>query len=81
MWTDSEERFKAEVMKCQLLCRKHHDAKTHTDIYPPRKHGTTTMYSRGHCRCDECREAVNEYKRDYRKRKKIMADEAKRCGA
>ena len=32
-----------------------------------RLHGTVSRYSAG-CRCDECREAGNRYRREYRRR-------------
>lgn len=38
-----------------------------------KEHGTTTRYSRGKCRCDECRAAVAEYYRNLRARRKAEA--------
>lgn len=65
----SDERILAEIAKCDLLCRECH-AKKHA-----MRHGTTGMYTAGRCRCDMCtsnwRVYNREYKRDYRRKKKL----------
>lgn len=38
-------------------------------IKPTRQHGTTTMYHRGKCRCEKCKEVMKVYFRKYRSRK------------
>lgn len=52
-------RFISEVKKCQVLCQSCHIEKTfNEDLRPSQaRHGTTWMYSRYRCRCEECRMA------------------------
>lgn len=60
----SQERFDAELKKCQLLCSKHHDEKTTRDrgLKPARgTHGTLSSYR--YCRCERCRKAKSDYMR------------------
>jgi len=60
--TLSNEAVRAELAKCQILCRTHHEEKTareNTGI----THGTPTGWMRSRCKCDECsaaRRAWNE---------------------
>jgi 5-methylcytosine-specific restriction endonuclease McrA len=64
LWSVSQEKFDAELLKCQLLCKDHHEVKTklfgdntgggsnRVDDYT---HGTGYMYDKDKCRCDECK--------------------------
>jgi hypothetical protein len=61
-----DKRFLAEIEKCQLLCRLHHEAKTLADlgqISAKIRHGTLSTYR--YCRCVLCRAAHSEYNREY----------------
>jgi len=70
--THKESTFRQELLKCQLLCKACHIAKTIADNYTnPRQHGTYLMYNKGKCRCDLCAEARREYRRGYDQRKKV----------
>jgi len=57
------EKLIEELDKCELLCvvchKKEHEAKC----------GTIGRYRQG-CRCNQCKEALKVYMRDYRKKKK-----------
>lgn len=64
----SWERLLPELAKCQLLCKRHHIAKTSAEREPWR-HGTIHGYMNKDCRCKECRETYNEWRRQYRKTK------------
>lgn len=72
MWTASEERFQAELAKCQLLCWPHHLEKTLAEKgQAPAKgtHGTLSAYRYcGPPKCDECRAAKHAY---YMQRKSV----------
>lgn len=65
MWTASEERFQAELQKCQLLCALHHLEKTLAEL--GRKsargtHGTLSAYRYcGPPKCDACRAVKSAY--------------------
>jgi hypothetical protein len=65
MWTASEKRFRAELAKCQLLCRPHHLDKTLAERGLQRgkgTHGTAAAYRYcGPPRCQECRQAKSVY--------------------
>lgn len=59
----SEDRFWAEVQKCELRCRKCHQKKTLVDrgFKPAKgKHGTISSYR--YCHCEKCRAAVRRYR-------------------
>ena len=76
MWTASEERFQAELAKCQLLCHDCHVAKTLEDRgFKAAKgtHGTLSAYQYcGPPKCEECKAAkrayMQEYMRTYKRR-------------
>jgi hypothetical protein len=73
MWGVSEERFWNEVRKCQLLCKKHHIEKTHTNGDNGKffaQHGSLAMYRHHKCRCDPCREVWNSASRKWTKKYK-----------
>lgn len=60
----SEERFWAEVEKCELRCRGCHELVTvlRRGQEPARgRHGTLSTYR--YCKCGECREAARRYRR------------------
>lgn len=61
LWTASEDRFHAELNKCQLLCRLHHIEKTVNERYGPVVHGEVNGSRR--CGCDLCRDAYRVYHR------------------
>lgn len=59
----SEDRFWAEVSKCELRCRPHHEAKTLVDRgqLPARgRHGTISTYR--YCHCEKCKAAMRKYR-------------------
>lgn len=69
MLTQKEATLQAELAKCQLLCQPCHSLKSIIELgNQPRRHGTTTMYAGGKCRCPLCRAAQYEYVKEYRKR-------------
>src|SRR5689334_7949826 len=61
MWTASEEKFQAELAKCQLLCSPHHLEKSLAERNQRSArgtHGTVTAYKYcGPPKCDECKAA------------------------
>lgn len=61
----SDERVKAELAKCILLC-----VECHKKRHPPTRFacGTNSRYCQG-CRCAACREASRVYMRQYKKKK------------
>lgn len=61
-----EAAIRAELAKCQRLCRPCHNYKTVDDRgFQHASHGNTAMY-RGGCRCGPCREANTAYCRAQR---------------
>lgn len=68
MWGLSKDKFWSELKKCQLLCEECHKTKSNEEQRTD-KHGTWAMHKRG-CRCNECREFVNAYSREYKRRKR-----------
>jgi hypothetical protein len=64
MWTASEERFRVELAKCQLLCQMHHLEKTlaERDQRSARvTHGTVSSYRYcGPPKCEPCKAAKRE---------------------
>ena len=69
IWSWSEAKMKAELEKCQVLCYDCHKSKTKVERTVIRSHGTPGMYSKGHCRCQECKNAWAKYNRQVRARK------------
>jgi hypothetical protein len=66
-----EDKFWAEVAKCQLLCIPCHTDKTIIDRGMKHAvHGGTAMYRRG-CRCRPCVTAASVYHRQWKYRKKL----------
>ena len=57
---------KYNARRC-LTCREERrGTKGHPD---PEAHGNYSTYLNWYCRCDDCREAFNEYQREYRRRR------------
>lgn len=56
LWSVAESRFWSEIEKCQLLCIKHHKAKTslETPERRPITHGKYWAAYKYQCQCDEC---------------------------
>ena len=59
IWSWSKERFKTEIIKCQVLCNSCHKEKTRLWNISRRKHGRT-WYSYG-CRCSICFKAQQKH--------------------
>lgn len=59
IWSWSKERREAELAKCHVLCRPHHQEKSLARDNPSYTngfvHGTRSMYQKHRCRCDTCR--------------------------
>lgn len=73
-WYQFDKWWEEIITKCQLLCRTHHQEKTILDLKEQNTkdrslcHGTVSQYTRYKCRCDECRKAYSQYKKEYRLR-------------
>lgn len=63
----SEERWQAEIAKCQLLCKTCHITK-HSSDFPC---GDVRKYWRG-CRCSQCRAANARHSREYKRRRRSL---------
>jgi hypothetical protein len=72
MYALSQERFDAELAKCQLLCNSCHVQKTIEERGHNKRteHGTYVCYRYAGCRCDLCRQACRDQARRYREEKK-----------
>jgi len=57
IWSWSQERREAELVKCQVLCETCHFKKTAADRKALVQHGSTTMYKAYGCRCEACKKA------------------------
>jgi len=71
MWSISQEKFDAELSKCQLLCNTCHKAKNTWELNKKaaiRTHGSLSSYR--YCKCDLCRKAYSDYWQSYKPRKK-----------
>lgn len=66
----SEQRWQAELSKCQLLCSTCHKAK-HASTAPC---GTAARYWRG-CRCEACRRANAAYSRERAAKRRSTTEE------
>lgn len=67
MWSVSEDRYRAELSKCQLLCHDCHKAKSISERSV--EHGAGASGKRN-CPCDPCRARKREYNRAYFQRAK-----------
>jgi hypothetical protein len=63
-WSAPEAQFRAELAKCQVLCRSCHKLKTAKEQRTD--HGSWGMYNRGKCRCRICKDFVAAYFRKHR---------------
>lgn len=63
-WSVSETRYRAELAKCQVLCRNCHKAKTSSEMGV--EHGGGASGKRN-CSCAPCRARKAEYQLRYRK--------------
>lgn len=68
VWSWSSARREAELAKCQVLCKSCHLKKT-VEEGPHAQHGTMSMYHKYGCRCEPCREARSEYRRELKSRR------------
>lgn len=71
IWSRRKEIREAELAKCQVLCGPCHQSKTSATQKRPDIHGTLHMYHKRKCRCRLCKDAIVEYWRDLRKRRKL----------
>jgi hypothetical protein len=62
-WTASEERFQAELAKCQLLCFPHHKEKTRAEQSVPHGGGVS---GKSKCSCALCKQKKAEYMRNWK---------------
>lgn len=65
----SEQRWQAELAKCQLLCQTCHTSKTLNDLgrIPAKdNHGTASCYVHARCRCELCVEGNRLRSRRYK---------------
>lgn len=73
VWSWAAARREAELEKCQPLCAACHARKTSRQANKHPTHGTYAMYAK-RCRCDECKEAVRLWWREYRANKNELVD-------
>lgn len=77
LWSRREEVIRAELAKCQLLCKGCHQKKTSAERIAARnlQHGEYGMYKFYKCRCEPCKGANATYNRELRARKKAKLNE------
>ena len=75
IWSWSKQRREEELLKCQVLCKKCHHAKSLADgAFPYEyKHGTKNMYEIHKCRCELCKAWRAARQRRYIAKKKQMS--------
>lgn len=66
----SQAKYLEEAPKLQLLCYTCHKTKTISEQTKPLVHGTTNAYNRKGCRCQVCRDFMNQRNRKYREARK-----------
>lgn len=71
VWSWSPSRRAKELEKCQVLCKKHHQEKTLSQIKRT-THGETRMYDLG-CRCDKCRDIKSIRNATYRRKNPLSS--------
>lgn len=64
-WSTSQDRYAAELAKCQLLCHDCHKAKSAAERSV--EHGGGVSGKRN-CKCELCRARKREYNRNYKAR-------------
>lgn len=66
--------MKAELDKCQLLCREHHIEKSREcgEMKSPTSHGSSTMYRHHNCRCEICRMGQRDRMRAFKARRALV---------
>jgi 5-methylcytosine-specific restriction endonuclease McrA len=64
LWAVTEDRFYAELRKCQLLCRPHHLEKTAAENSVDHGGGAS---GKKNCPCVLCKQKKAEYMASYRK--------------
>lgn len=69
IWSWTAMRIVEEAMKCQLLCKPCHEAKTFAQSGHS-GHGITAYKRRG-CRCEICLVAKRKEARAYRERRRV----------
>jgi hypothetical protein len=62
LWSVSEERFYAELRKCQLLCKPHHIEKTSQEQSVDHGGGAS---GKRNCKCTPCKRRKAEYMETY----------------
>lgn len=80
-FTQGEAKLKAELVKCQLLCRPCHIEKTRSEMTVGHGGGVSGIAG---CKCELCKLKYNEYmrnwKRERRKAQKMNARDASQTG-
>lgn len=65
----SEQKIQAELAKCQLLCKKHHQEKSLAESGKKKAEcGTLSGYR--YCRCERCKEAKRMHDKNYKKKRR-----------
>lgn len=57
VWSWSQKRRDAELLKCRVLCERCHTKRHADERRKPLIHGTTNAYKKRRCRCELCRAA------------------------
>jgi 5-methylcytosine-specific restriction endonuclease McrA len=73
IWGASEERFQAEISKCQLLCYPCHSRKTTEERgfkVAKGTHGTLSALRYCNPPCELCREARNKHAREWKRKRR-----------
>lgn len=70
IWSWRKTKQLEELAKCQVLCKVCHKLETRKQFgYKQYTHGTTTCYTEMPCRCNLCKAASADYKREWRKQR------------
>jgi len=71
VWSANEEKFRAELSKCQPLCVTCHKAKTKIESSKPDNHGSYWQYKKYGCRCQACCDGFKKQNKIYKERSKL----------